>query len=153
MYVVMDFGVFVCPVCAGIHREFSHKVKGISMCNFNDSEIDNLTKNGNAVSVLKTNLELRTNVKNYWLNGLLHLTLCHPSPTPGSTRNSSERSIRREDSQFKTAKTAMTRTSLAKRKRRTRRPKGKRRLSHLKMKQRNQSRRKRLSNQRRQKNL
>jgi len=51
MYVVMNFGVFVCSTCAGIHREFSHKVKGISMCNFNDEEVKTLTVNGNAVSL------------------------------------------------------------------------------------------------------
>ena len=50
MYVVMNFGVFVCSACAGIHREFSHKVKGISMCVFSDAELKDLTDNGNAVS-------------------------------------------------------------------------------------------------------
>lgn len=47
MYVVMNFGVFVCSTCAGIHREMTHKVKGISMCTFSADEIDMLTKNGN----------------------------------------------------------------------------------------------------------
>jgi hypothetical protein len=45
----MDFGVFVCSTCSGIHREINHKVKGIGMCNFNDKEIEILTKNGNEV--------------------------------------------------------------------------------------------------------
>ena len=45
----MDFGIFVCSTCSGIHRELTHKVKGIAMCNFNDKEIDILTKNGNEV--------------------------------------------------------------------------------------------------------
>ncbi len=45
----MDFGVFVCSSCSGIHRELNHKVKGIAMCNFNDKEIEILTKNGNEV--------------------------------------------------------------------------------------------------------
>jgi Putative GTPase activating protein for Arf len=43
----MDFGVFVCSSCSGIHRDMTHKVKGIGMCNFNDKEIETLTKNGN----------------------------------------------------------------------------------------------------------
>ena len=47
----MDFGVFVCSVCSGIHREMNHKVKGIGMCNFSDKEIEILTTNGNGVSL------------------------------------------------------------------------------------------------------
>jgi hypothetical protein len=29
--VVLDFGIFVCTVCAGLHRKYQFKVKGISM--------------------------------------------------------------------------------------------------------------------------
>ena len=47
MYVVMNFGMFVCSPCAGIHREMTHKVKGISMSNFSEDEIKTLTKLGN----------------------------------------------------------------------------------------------------------
>lgn len=50
MYVVMNFGVFVCSGCAGIHRELNHKVKGISMSNFTPAEITFIEQNGNAVS-------------------------------------------------------------------------------------------------------
>lgn len=50
MYCVMNFSVFVCSACAGIHREMTHKVKGISMCVFSDQELKDLTTNGNAVS-------------------------------------------------------------------------------------------------------
>ena len=50
MYCVMaPFGVFVCSACAGIHREFSHKVKGISMSNFTETETKFLAENGNKV--------------------------------------------------------------------------------------------------------
>jgi ribose 5-phosphate isomerase RpiB len=45
------FGVFVCSTCAGIHREFSNKVKGISMSNFTEQETKFLAENGNKVSV------------------------------------------------------------------------------------------------------
>jgi len=45
----MDFGVFVCSTCSGIHRELTHKVKGLAMCNFSEKEIEVLTKNGNEV--------------------------------------------------------------------------------------------------------
>jgi hypothetical protein len=44
------FGVFVCSACAGVHREFSHKVKGISMSNFAEVETKFLAENGNKVS-------------------------------------------------------------------------------------------------------
>ena len=52
MYVVMNFGVFVCSNCAGIHREMTHKVKGISMSNFSETEMTFLIENGNAVSFM-----------------------------------------------------------------------------------------------------
>ena len=45
----MDFGIFVCSACAGIHRELSHKVKGVSMSNFTDKEAEFLAKWGNEV--------------------------------------------------------------------------------------------------------
>ena len=51
MYIVMNFFVFVCSACAGIHREMNHKVKGISMCVFNEQELKEITENGNAVSL------------------------------------------------------------------------------------------------------
>ena len=47
----MDFGVFVCSTCSGIHREMTHKVKGIGMSNFNEKELEMLEKNGNDVSI------------------------------------------------------------------------------------------------------
>jgi hypothetical protein len=43
----MDQGIFVCSSCSGIHRDLSHKVKGFSMCNFNDKETAILEKWGN----------------------------------------------------------------------------------------------------------
>merc|ERR1712127_262982 len=48
MYCVMNFHVFVCSACAGIHREMTHKVKGISMCVFSEQELKDLAQNGNA---------------------------------------------------------------------------------------------------------
>ena len=48
--LMMDFNVFICSACAGIHREMNHKVKGISMCVFTDVELKDLADNGNAVS-------------------------------------------------------------------------------------------------------
>lgn len=48
----MDFGIFVCSTCAGIHRELSHKVKGVSMSNFSDKEAEFLAKWGNDVRIV-----------------------------------------------------------------------------------------------------
>ena len=50
MYCVMNFHVFVCSACAGVHREIPHKVKGISMCVFSEQELKDLAEHGNAVS-------------------------------------------------------------------------------------------------------
>ena len=59
MYCVMaPFGVFVCSTCAGVHREFNHKVKGISMSNFSDAEIKFLAESGNKVEWCLTLVEL-----------------------------------------------------------------------------------------------
>lgn len=46
-YIVGTIGIFVCSRCAGLHREIGHKVKGISMCVFNNDEIEFLKKWGN----------------------------------------------------------------------------------------------------------
>ena len=57
MYIVMSVHVFVCSACAGIHREMNHKVKGISMCVFNEAELKDITDNGNAVSDRKLSIQ------------------------------------------------------------------------------------------------
>ena len=58
MYVVMNFGVFICSNCSGIHREMNHKVKGINMCNFTEVELAFLIENGNAVRLISSCLTL-----------------------------------------------------------------------------------------------
>ena len=50
-YVVLDFGVFVCAACSGIHREMSHKVKGIGMSNFVEKDVEIVSKWGNEVRI------------------------------------------------------------------------------------------------------
>ena len=45
----MDFGIFVCSTCSGIHREMNHKVKGVAMSNFSEKELETLATNGNDV--------------------------------------------------------------------------------------------------------
>lgn len=45
-----DFGVFVCSTCSGIHRDMTHKVKGIGMSNFSELEAKSIAERGNKVS-------------------------------------------------------------------------------------------------------
>jgi hypothetical protein len=52
----MDFGIFVCSTCSGVHRDMTHKVKGIAMCNFSEKELDVLQKNGNEVGPQRTKI-------------------------------------------------------------------------------------------------
>jgi hypothetical protein len=56
-YVVLDFGVFVCNTCSGIHRELNHKVKGMGMSNFNEKDVEKIQSWGNAKA------------KKYWMGG------------------------------------------------------------------------------------
>jgi hypothetical protein len=56
-YVVLDFGIFVCNTCSGIHRELTHKVKGMGMSNFTDKDVAQIEKWGNAAA------------KKYWMAG------------------------------------------------------------------------------------
>ncbi|KAJ3699681.1 hypothetical protein LUZ61_003386 [Rhynchospora tenuis] len=46
-YVCTNFWTFVCVTCSGIHREFTHRVKCVSMAKFNSQEVDALQKGGN----------------------------------------------------------------------------------------------------------
>ncbi|KAF4047139.1 putative GTPase activating protein for Arf [Phytophthora infestans] len=45
-YVCLDFNTFVCTACSGIHREFAHRVKSISMSKFTESEVKNMINLG-----------------------------------------------------------------------------------------------------------
>lgn len=46
-YVCTTFWTFVCITCSGIHREFTHRVKSVSMAKFNFQEVDALQNGGN----------------------------------------------------------------------------------------------------------
>lgn len=46
-YVCTNFWTFVCITCGGIHREFTHRVKSVSMAKFTFQEVDALQKGGN----------------------------------------------------------------------------------------------------------
>jgi hypothetical protein len=41
---------FVCTQCAGIHREFNHRVKSVTVSTFSDDEVAHLVKGGNAAA-------------------------------------------------------------------------------------------------------
>eukprot|EP00246_Nothoceros_aenigmaticus_P017759 TRINITY_DN88_c0_g1_i3.p1 TRINITY_DN88_c0_g1~~TRINITY_DN88_c0_g1_i3.p1 ORF type:complete len:671 (-),score=107.98 TRINITY_DN88_c0_g1_i3:809-2821(-) len=46
-YVCTNFSIFVCTSCSGVHREFTHRIKSISMAKFTAAEVDSLKNGGN----------------------------------------------------------------------------------------------------------
>ncbi|KAF6151965.1 hypothetical protein GIB67_010539 [Kingdonia uniflora] len=46
-YVCPNFWTFVCTTCSGIHREFTHRVKSVSMAKFTSQEVEALQRGGN----------------------------------------------------------------------------------------------------------
>lgn len=46
-YALPELGIFLCSICGGIHREFNHRVKGLSTCNFSEIEVNKLKNLGN----------------------------------------------------------------------------------------------------------
>ncbi|KZV31640.1 hypothetical protein F511_00444 [Dorcoceras hygrometricum] len=46
-YVCTTFWTFVCTNCSGVHREFTHRVKSVSMAKFNAEEVSALQAGGN----------------------------------------------------------------------------------------------------------
>ncbi|XVF42686.1 hypothetical protein PTKIN_Ptkin01aG0384600 [Pterospermum kingtungense] len=46
-YVCTNFWTFVCMTCSGIHREFTHRVKSVSMSKFTSQEVEALQNGGN----------------------------------------------------------------------------------------------------------
>ncbi|XP_042450640.1 probable ADP-ribosylation factor GTPase-activating protein AGD14 isoform X1 [Zingiber officinale] len=49
-YVCTNFWTFVCTPCSGIHREFTHRVKSVSMAKFTTQEVEALQKGGNQLA-------------------------------------------------------------------------------------------------------
>lgn len=49
-WVITDFNTFVCTACSGIHREFSHRVKSISLATFTEDEVKGVKAGGNEIS-------------------------------------------------------------------------------------------------------
>ncbi|KAK9842336.1 hypothetical protein WJX81_007487 [Elliptochloris bilobata] len=52
-YVVINFSTFVCTNCSGIHRQFNHRCKGITMATFKPEEMRAIEEGGNAVALAK----------------------------------------------------------------------------------------------------
>ncbi|WJX25826.1 hypothetical protein P8452_14823 [Trifolium repens] len=46
-YVCTNYWTFVCTNCSGIHREFTHRVKSVSMAKFTSQEVTALQEGGN----------------------------------------------------------------------------------------------------------
>ncbi|KAK7817977.1 putative adp-ribosylation factor gtpase-activating protein agd14 [Quercus suber] len=46
-YVCTNFWTFICMTCSGIHREFTHRVKSVSMAKFTSQEVEALQNGGN----------------------------------------------------------------------------------------------------------
>ncbi|CAK8576420.1 unnamed protein product [Lathyrus sativus] len=46
-YACTTFWTFICITCSGIHREFTHRVKSVSMSKFTLKEVDALQSGGN----------------------------------------------------------------------------------------------------------
>ncbi|XP_022897648.1 probable ADP-ribosylation factor GTPase-activating protein AGD14 isoform X2 [Olea europaea var. sylvestris] len=47
-YVCTNFSTFICTTCSGVHREFTHRVKSVSMAKFTPQEVSALQGGGNA---------------------------------------------------------------------------------------------------------
>ncbi|XP_078438831.1 NSP (nuclear shuttle protein)-interacting GTPase [Wolffia australiana] len=46
-YVCTNFWTFICMNCSGVHREFTHRVKSVSMAKFTTQEVNALQEGGN----------------------------------------------------------------------------------------------------------
>ncbi|KAI3992425.1 hypothetical protein MKX01_022516 [Papaver californicum] len=46
-YVCTNFWTFICTNCSGLHREFTHRVKSVSMAKFTSQEVSSLQAGGN----------------------------------------------------------------------------------------------------------
>ena len=46
-YVCLDFQTFVCQSCSGIHREFGHRMKSISLSEWTEPEVSIIEAGGN----------------------------------------------------------------------------------------------------------
>ncbi|KAJ5066418.1 hypothetical protein M0811_13616 [Anaeramoeba ignava] len=52
-YVCFPYATFVCTICSGIHRHFSHRIKGVGVSTFSSEELNQLIQGGNGVDKIK----------------------------------------------------------------------------------------------------
>eukprot|EP00930_Biecheleria_cincta_P007150 TRINITY_DN108304_c0_g1_i1.p1 TRINITY_DN108304_c0_g1~~TRINITY_DN108304_c0_g1_i1.p1 ORF type:complete len:425 (+),score=89.01 TRINITY_DN108304_c0_g1_i1:58-1332(+) len=52
-YVCLDFDIFVCQQCSGLHRTFGHRIKGISLSVWSAPEVAKMEDGGNEIAALK----------------------------------------------------------------------------------------------------
>ncbi|CAE7602333.1 AGD14 [Symbiodinium natans] len=52
-YVCLDYQIFVCQTCCGLHREFGHKIKSISFSEWSEAEVAKLEEGGNELARAK----------------------------------------------------------------------------------------------------
>ena len=72
-YVCIDFLTFVCTSCSGMHREFAHRIKGISLGTWNEEEVMELKKKGGNKRAAKV-----------WLGNYKSKDYSQPDPTEKS---------------------------------------------------------------------
>ncbi|KDO29191.1 hypothetical protein SPRG_05433 [Saprolegnia parasitica CBS 223.65] len=92
-YVCLDFNTFVCTACSGLHREFSHRIKSISMSSFTDTEVFNIVKHGGNDAARKywlarfdintqpsSNLNARDRIRNFIRDTYIDRRWVHEEP-------------------------------------------------------------------------
>ncbi|OQR95087.1 hypothetical protein ACHHYP_00451 [Achlya hypogyna] len=92
-YVCLDFNTFICTTCSGIHREFSHRIKSISMSSFTDAEVSTIVQKGGNDAARKfwladfdintqpsSNLNARDRIRNFIRDAYIDRRWVHTEP-------------------------------------------------------------------------
>jgi hypothetical protein len=72
-FVCLELGTFVCTSCAGIHREFGHHIKSVTLSIFTPEEVELVAAGGNQ------------NAKKIWLAKWTPSVFAQPGPTDKAT--------------------------------------------------------------------
>lgn len=49
-YICLNFQTFICQTCSGVHREFGHRIKSISLSEWTADDVASIEKGGNSVA-------------------------------------------------------------------------------------------------------
>ncbi|CAI7831870.1 unnamed protein product [Closterium sp. NIES-53] len=79
-YVCTNYSIFVCPSCSGVHREFNHRVKSVSMAKFTPEEVAALQQGANQQPCFP--LLHPAHLASFLLSLSPHLSPPAPSPSP-----------------------------------------------------------------------